>query len=141
MVEKSRSSHGAVFCAEIRPGLESRAVKRFFLFVLSACCFTAPVAANPCIDTYRRLAGEVLTSPAGRVAKVEPITNWFEDGVYRVSLDGGGVFMTRPGGADLPDVGATIELRVYSKTRTDMPMAGCYCETGTNTCVEEYSYP
>lgn len=72
---------------------------------------------------------------------MKAITTWFEDGVYQVIMQSGGLFITRPGDARLPQVGASLELRVYSKTRNDMPMGRCYCEAGTDACVEEYSYP
>lgn len=97
-------------------------------------------AANPCVEQYPAAAGEVLTSPGGRVARIEPVA-WFEDGVYRITLETGGVIMIRPQGLPMPSVGAELELRVFSKDRHQIPFAGCYCQPGTEVCVEEYTYP
>ncbi len=113
---------------------------------LSTAALTALVAAtpvfggNPCTGAYQDTAGEILTSPGGRVARIEPV-EWFEDGVYRITVKSGGVIMTRPDGLPMPPVGADLELRVYSKSKSALPFAGCYCQVGTNVCVEEYSYP
>lgn len=54
-------------------------------------------AANPCVEQYPAAAGEVLTSPGGRVARIEPVA-WFEDGVYRITLETGGGYHDSPAG-------------------------------------------
>ncbi|MGB5202516.1 MAG: hypothetical protein WBN68_07775 [Sedimenticolaceae bacterium] len=66
---------------------------------------------------------------------------WFEDGVYRITVDSGGVIMTKPDGLPMPPVGAGLELRIYSEEKGNQPLAGCYCQKGTTICVEEYRYP
>ena len=100
----------------------------------------AVMASNPCLDTYPAMAGEVLTSDGGRVKKIAPV-EWFEDGVYQVTVESGGVFMTRLGDLPMPELGSDLEFRIYSKDAASLPMAGCYCRKGTDICVEEYSYP
>ena len=81
-----------------------------------------------------------MIGAGGKVARIDPV-EWFEDGVYQITVESGGVIMTRPGEFPMPPIGAELELRVYSKTKQDLPMAGCYCVVGTDLCVEEYSYP
>lgn len=81
-----------------------------------------------------------MKSKGGRVARIEPV-EWFEDGVYRVTVESGGVIMTRPGTRPMPPVGADLEHRIFSKNGQALPFAGCYCQTGTDICIEEYTYP
>ena len=100
-----------------------------------------PIAVGgPCIDDHPKKAGELLTSPGGRVARIDPV-EWFEDGVYRITVDSGGVIMTRPGDLPIPPVGAVLEFRAFSEGKNALPFAGCYCQVGTDVCVEEYTYP
>lgn len=108
------------------------------LCMLATSCSDTRV--NPCIDEYPNKAGEILTSPGGTIERIEPV-EWFEDGVYRITVESGGIFMTRPEGLPMPSVGAELEFRVYSKTKESIPFAGCYCQIGTGICVEEYTYP
>lgn len=108
---------------------------------MAACAVAQLCYANPCVDKYPEIAGEVLTSPAGKVKKIEPIEAWFEDGVYQITVESGGVIMVKPEGLPLPPIGSRLEMRVFSKSKTDMPMAGCYCLIGTDACLEEYTYP
>jgi hypothetical protein len=96
-------------------------------------------ADNPCIDSYPAISGQILRSNGGRVARLEPV-KWFEDGVYRVTVESGGDFMTRPGGLPLPEVGSELQYRIFSKDANSEPIAACYCVEGTDLCVEEYSF-
>lgn len=108
------------------------------LAVLAGCSEPAPV--NPCIDTYPAIAGHVVGGPAGRVAGVQAV-DWLEEGVYRITVESGGDIMVKPDGLPLPQIGADLEVRIFSETANSEPLAGCYCQIGTNVCVEEYSYP
>lgn len=97
------------------------------------------LGSNPCINEYPNAAGEILTSYGGRVFRIEPV-EWFEDGVYRITVESGGVIMTKPGTLPMPQIGAELELRVFSKNRNLGPFASCYCQVESNICVEEYTY-
>jgi len=110
------------------------------LVALAALVVTAPVyGANPCVGEYPTIANEILVSPGGRVARIEQV-DWFEDGVYRITVESGGIIMTKPDGLRIPPVGAELEFRIYSESKSAQPFAGCYCQVGTDICVEEYSY-
>ena len=95
---------------------------------------------SPCVNEYPSIAGDILTSYGGRVARIEPV-EWLEDGVYRIVVESGGEIMTKPGNLPMPPIGAELELRIFSDTRNSEPFAGCYCQAGTSICVEEYAYP
>ena len=95
---------------------------------------------NPCVDEYPKIAPHVVGGPAGRVADIKPV-EWFEDGVYRITVNSGGDIMVEPGDLPLPPIGAELEVRICSRTPNSEPLAGCYCQVGTQLCVEEYSYP
>lgn len=109
------------------------------LLLLIATASTA-LDANPCVGEYPKIAGEILTSDGGRIARIEPI-EWLEDGVYKITLESGGVIMARPGRLAMPQIGSKLELRVFSKTHETLPFAGCYCQAGTEVCIEEYTFP
>ena len=109
-----------------------------FLFALSGCSKTQ--LQNPCIEEYPRTASEVLISPAGTVKSIEKI-EWFEDGVYRIIVASGGEIFVKPDGLPLPSEGVKLEMRIFSTSENGEPLAGCYCQTGTDLCLEEYSYP
>lgn len=103
-----------------------------------ASCSEPPL--NPCIDRYPRMAGDVVTGYGGRVARIEPVA-WLEDGVYRITVESGGDIMIKPGDLPLPEIGAELEARIFSESRNADPFAGCYCQVGTDICVEEYGFP
>ena len=96
-------------------------------------------AGNPCIDLYPSMAGEMLRSNGGRVAAVDAVA-WLEEGVYRVTVESGGQFMIRPGSLPIPQVGSDLEYRIFSRSSNSAPLAACYCQTGTEICVEEYAF-
>lgn len=108
------------------------------LVLMAGCSDSGP--ANPCVDTYPSISGHMVGGPAGRVADVQSV-EWLEDGVYRITVGSGGDIMVKPSGLSLPPVGAELEVRIYSESANSDPLAGCYCQVGTNVCVEEYSYP
>ena len=94
---------------------------------------------NPCVDTYPSIAPDVVTGPAGRISSIEPV-QWLEDGVFRITVESGGDILVRPDGLPLPPIGAELEVRIFSASRNADPVAGCYCQVGTDLCVEEYAY-
>ena len=108
------------------------------LILVAGCSDRGPV--NPCVDTYPSIAGHSVSGPAGRVAEVQSV-EWLEEGVYRITVESGGDIMVKPEGLPLPPVGAELEVRIYSQSVASEPLAGCYCQVGTDICVEEYSYP
>jgi len=107
---------------------------------LGSCIPFFAQAGNPCLDDYPQRAGDVVVANGGRVAKIEPV-EWLEDGVFRITTASGGTIMSRPLGLPMPPIGARLELRIYSVDKDAVPFGGCYCQVGTNLCVEEYSYP
>ncbi len=102
-------------------------------------CDQSPKVANPCLDDYPARAKDVLISDSGRVAEIKP-AEWMAEGTLQIRLESGDVIITRPGELPLPPVGAELEIRIYSDSREEMPFAGCYCQKGTDICVEEYTY-
>lgn len=112
---------------------------RSLLYTLLLLSMTAVAADNPCIDRYPAMSGQILRSNGGVVARIEPV-KWFEDGVFRVTVESGGDFMTRPGELPLPEVGSELQYRIFSKDANAEPLAACYCVKGSDLCVEEYSF-
>ena len=108
------------------------------LGLMAGCSVPQPV--DPCVDEYPKIAPHVVGGPAGRIANIEPV-DWLKDGVYRIIVESGGDIMVKPGDLPLPPIGAVLEVRIYSQTPNSEPLAGCYCQVGTNICVAEYSYP
>lgn len=107
--------------------------------ILSLLAALPAFAVNPCIDVYPSMAGEILRSNGGRVEAIAPV-EWLEEGVYRVTVESGGQFMTRPGKLPMPRIGSSLEYRIFSRDANSAPLAACYCQTGTDICVEEYAY-
>ncbi|NNJ90825.1 MAG: hypothetical protein HKP55_04035 [Gammaproteobacteria bacterium] len=95
---------------------------------------------NRCISDYPNISHETLSYPSGSVANIEGI-EWFEDGVKQITLKSRAVIMVRPLNLPLPAVGSKLELRSFIKNPGDAPFAGCYCQVGTDICLEEYTYP
>ena len=83
-------------------------------------------AGNPCIDLYPSMAGEILRSDGGRVAAIVPV-DWFEQGVYRITVESGGQFMVRPGDLSIPQAGSDLEYRIFSRDASSEQLAECYC--------------
>ncbi len=102
-------------------------------------CGQSPKTSNPCLDDYPARAKDVLISDSGRVTEIKP-TEWMAEGTLQIRLESGDVIITRPGELPLPPIGAELEIRIYSDSREGMPFAGCYCQKGTDICVEEYTY-
>lgn len=115
--------------------------KRYLtVFVAAFVGGSYAASANPCVSEYPSTATEVAISPWGTVARIEPV-EWFEDGVYRIALESGDVIITQTDDRPALPVGATLERRIYMQMNDQQDVAGCYCQTGTDVCVEEYSYP
>ena len=95
---------------------------------------------NPCIDDYPAISKETHRYPSGVVASIEDV-EWFEDGVKQITLKSRDVIVVRPGLLPMPSVGANLELRSFTKSPSEAPFAGCYCQSGTDICLEEYTYP
>ena len=95
---------------------------------------------NPCIDNYPAISNEMHSYPSGVVANIKDV-EWFEDGVKQITLDSREIIMIRPLDLPLPAVGSNLELRSFTRKAGEAPFAGCYCQVGTDICLEEYTYP
>lgn len=107
------------------------------VFFLTGC--TGTEIPNPCITDYPALSKEIHNYPSGVVARIEDV-EWFEDGVKRITLNSGSIIMVRPLNLPMPSIGSDLELRSFTKIADEAPFAGCYCQSGTEICLEEYTY-
>ena len=117
--------------------------RQFFIIILLAIvpgACTNTTVHNPCLSEYPDISIDTQVYPSGIVASIKEV-EWFEEGVKQLTLKTGGVLMFRPGDLAMPKVGSNLELRSFTKQHGEAPFAGCYCETGTDVCLEEYAYP
>ena len=111
----------------------------FAVILITSGCSSKNIP-NPCIDDYPAISKEINNYPSGVVSSISDV-EWFEDGVKQITLESRMVIIVRPLDLALPAVGSNLELRSFTRKAGEAPFAGCYCQVGTDICLEEYTYP